>query len=478
MRTGPRAAVQGPRPEATCGAQAIVAARDAADVIGGLAHAPCLRQPVRQAGRTEARRHPGGQDMAHNTARMVGGAVLAVALAVAVVALLPRIAPDLANVTPPAADASVPATTAMGAPAPQATPDAPPTGPRVDTFLLGLDGVAVVAGHATPGARVTILLDGAPLTEAQADGGGGFAATAQIAASDKPRSLTFAENDDAPSGETVLVRPGAGSPRLAAPTVAANASSTPAADAAIASNDTTPSVPETSSVSGDETRAVPIPRELPADGATDTVAADAGDPTAAGPAVAPNIKPDASDAPAQDTVPAPTIVVDAAGARVMGPGPQVMDRVALDAITYDTAGEVLLAGRAPGDGTLQVYINNRPVTTAPVGVDGDWRLTLPPVDAGTYTLRIDALNAQGQVASRVETPFRREAPADVQAATDAGAAMGALTQTVQPGSTLWAIARDNLGDGMLYVSVFNANADQIRDPDLIYPGQVFVIPDR
>nr|WP_272911570.1 LysM peptidoglycan-binding domain-containing protein [Loktanella sp. M215] len=56
--------------------------------------------------------------------------------------------------------------------------------------------------------------------------------------------------------------------------------------------------------------------------------------------------------------------------------------------------------------------------------------------------------------------------------------MGALTQTVQPGSTLWAIARDNLGDGMLYVSVFNANADQIRDPDLIYPGQVFVIPDR
>ncbi|MBU2360335.1 MAG: hypothetical protein KKB02_15645, partial [Alphaproteobacteria bacterium] len=82
--------------------------------------------------------------MAHNTARMVGGAVLAVALAVAVVALLPRIAPDLADVTPPAADASVLATTAMGAPAPQATPDAPPTGPRVDTFLLGPDGVAVV----------------------------------------------------------------------------------------------------------------------------------------------------------------------------------------------------------------------------------------------------------------------------------------------------------------------------------------------
>ena len=51
-----------------------------------------------------------------------------------------------------------------------------------------------------------------------------------------------------------------------------------------------------------------------------------------------------------------------------------------------------------------------------------------------------------------------------------------MTQTVQPGNTLWAIAQDNLGDGLLYVSLFEANADQIRDPDLIYPGQVFVIP--
>ncbi len=48
--------------------------------------------------------------------------------------------------------------------------------------------------------------------------------------------------------------------------------------------------------------------------------------------------------------------------------------------------------------------------------------------------------------------------------------------TVQPGNTLWQIARDRYGEGILYVRVFDANRGQIRDPDLIYPGQVFDLP--
>ena len=56
------------------------------------------------------------------------------------------------------------------------------------------------------------------------------------------------------------------------------------------------------------------------------------------------------------------------------------------------------------------------------------------------------------------------------------AAPALITVTVQPGFTLWAIARDNLGDGILYVQVFEANHHQIVDPDLIYPGQVLTVP--
>ena len=50
-----------------------------------------------------------------------------------------------------------------------------------------------------------------------------------------------------------------------------------------------------------------------------------------------------------------------------------------------------------------------------------------------------------------------------------------VSVTVQPGFTLWQIASEQLGAGPLYVQVFEANKDQIRDPDLIYPGQIFTI---
>jgi nucleoid-associated protein YgaU len=50
--------------------------------------------------------------------------------------------------------------------------------------------------------------------------------------------------------------------------------------------------------------------------------------------------------------------------------------------------------------------------------------------------------------------------------------------TVQPGFTLWGIASESYGDGLLYVQVYEANKDQIRDPDLIYPGQVFTVPNE
>jgi nucleoid-associated protein YgaU len=50
------------------------------------------------------------------------------------------------------------------------------------------------------------------------------------------------------------------------------------------------------------------------------------------------------------------------------------------------------------------------------------------------------------------------------------------TATVQKGSNLWRISHDTLGRGTRYTEIYAANATQIRDPSLIYPGQVFVIP--
>lgn len=43
--------------------------------------------------------------------------------------------------------------------------------------------------------------------------------------------------------------------------------------------------------------------------------------------------------------------------------------------------------------------------------------------------------------------------------------------TVRPGDSLWAIAQRTYGDGRYWVYLYAANADQIRNPNLIYAGQ-------
>lgn len=50
------------------------------------------------------------------------------------------------------------------------------------------------------------------------------------------------------------------------------------------------------------------------------------------------------------------------------------------------------------------------------------------------------------------------------------------TYTVEAGDTLSKIAKDKLGDANAYMKIFNANKDQLSDPDKIKPGQVLKIP--
>ena len=165
----------------------------------------------------------------------------------------------------------------------------------------------------------------------------------------------------------------------------------------------------------------------------------------------------------------------AQGVEVLNPAPQALDTIAIDTISYSTEGDVQLAGRAQSESeVVRVYVNNRPVTELNVDAQGRWRGNLPDIDTGVYTLRVDQVDETGDVTSRVETPFKREDPVAL-AAVDNPQAL-ATQVTVQTGATLWAIARERYGEGRLYVQVFEANRDSIRDPDLIYPGQVFALP--
>lgn len=140
----------------------------------------------------------------------------------------------------------------------------------------------------------------------------------------------------------------------------------------------------------------------------------------------------------------------------------------LDTVDYDDKGQVIIGGRGTAGATVQVYLDNDLIGATVVDGAGRWRVTPDSsVAPRLHTLRVDQIGADGKVMARVESPFLRatlvELPAD-------------QAFIVQPGNSLWRIARRSYGAGLRYTVIYEANRTQIRDPDLIYPGQVFAIP--
>lgn len=212
-------------------------------------------------------------------------------------------------------------------------------------------------------------------------------------------------------------------------------------------------------------------------------------PTPAAPATSEPAKPEAT-APATPAKPkAPAVILaDKDGVKVIQPAAgddsaATEITVAIDAISYSDQGDVTIAGRGKTEKSVRIYLNNALAGSTGIDAAGKWNAVLTGVAPGIYTLRVDEVDATGKVLSRIETPFKREAPEVVAApkaqpdAPKTATAPSVKVVTVQPGSTLWAIAREKYGDGILYVRVYEANKDRIRDPDLIYPGQVFVVPE-
>ena len=141
----------------------------------------------------------------------------------------------------------------------------------------------------------------------------------------------------------------------------------------------------------------------------------------------------------------------------------------LDTVEYDEVGRFALGGRAKPGGRIAVYMDNSFVGGANAGNDGEWRVDPElVVEPGLHTLRVDQVDDEGAVIARLETPFS-------QAAFILPTGRDSVI-IVQPGNSLWRIARRKYGRGLQYVTIFEANRDQIGNPDLIYPGQIFLVP--
>ena len=418
--------------------------------------------------------------------------------------------------------------------------------PKFDVVRIEDDGSALIAGQADGRGHVILSVDGVEQAEARADlsGTGQFVIFAFIPSTGDQQSLKlhlYAEDGSGPvvSAQTVFVAP------ATAAATATDSTATPVQEEVTVSES-----PETAAETDTETEA-----DTETETETDTEI-ETGTETASTDVATPEAK--------ADKAPATVILADEDGVRVLQDGAPSAAKpaVTIDTISYSSNGDVILGGRGQAGNFVRIYLDNQFLATSKIAADGYWALELSDLEPGIYTLRVDELNAAGDVVSRAETPFKREAAeelAELMAAgteTEEPSAEGpsesaaeaevvdaealasvepeaaddpqpeeVVTQeevnvqaevaelnpqgeqssdggslavegqpadtasvlrtpskkfrvrTVQPGSTLWAIAKESYGAGIEYFKVFEANKERIRDPDLIYPGQVFEIPD-
>lgn len=353
----------------------------------------------------------------------------------------------------------------------------PPTPPRFDIVRVSPGGEMVIAGRADPGARVEVLLNGRPIARLEADERGEWVATPEKALPPGQHEITLRSHvrrgrdsvavvseqsvSVAGAGQTgralvVLTSPDAPSRILQKPE--------PPKRAAVAQREQTPAA------NGLKRRE------------------------------------ETTQPSAQPEVP---------------PGKKSSEmRLTLETVDYDENGDIFFSGSSAPNSRLRLYVDNRHLGDTRADDKGRWSYRGNAVIApGPHALRVDRVDDDGVVLARVAAPFMRAAPAEVAAlkkslkkeaenteakqetpppASDAATATSEVATAasaepaaravvekkptkparviIQPGDNLWTIARNLYGKGIRYTVIYEANKDQIRDPDLIYPGQIFTTP--
>jgi LysM repeat protein len=142
--------------------------------------------------------------------------------------------------------------------------------------------------------------------------------------------------------------------------------------------------------------------------------------------------------------------------------------LSMDTLEYDDQGRIVLSGRATPGASVQIYAGNQPLATATADAAGKWSATSTRVvRPGRVELRVDQLGKDARVVQRVVVPLTQAAAMELTPGQ---------AYTVQPGNNLWQISRRAYGVGTRYLIIYSANLSQIRDPERIYPGQVFKLP--
>jgi LysM domain len=188
--------------------------------------------------------------------------------------------------------------------------------------------------------------------------------------------------------------------------------------------------------------------------------------------------------------------------------------VVVETVETEPGGKLHVSGHARPGAAARLYLNDSFVSSVIAGVDGRFAVTINEgVVPGSYRIRLDEVESnsgtvharatdvpftvpdtlvtasvptQATASKRPETAAAQQPQLAAAASTvppDGGSPSTVVvpriaTTTVSRGDSLWRISRLTYGAGTRYAVIYKANREQIRHPNLIYPGQIFVVPTR
>ena len=226
------------------------------------------------------------------------------------------------------------------------------------------------------------------------------------------------------------------------------------------------------------------------------------------PAPEPQVAQNPPEAPAKPEEPAPSAAQQQANAAPSAPAAQPAPRPEIKIVTVEAEnGKLFVSGQSAPGATVRLYLNESLIAPGGAGADGKVSFSIGSgVRPGDYRIRLDDVDpVSGQVKSRAEVGFNvpvpvvaaaPEPPAAPATSTPSAQAQSAAkpatdtqvaaagtvvipninTAIISRGDNLWRISQRIYGSGYRYTVIYGANKEQIRNPNLIYPGQVFVLP--
>lgn len=176
--------------------------------------------------------------------------------------------------------------------------------------------------------------------------------------------------------------------------------------------------------------------------------------------------------------------------------PQKQLPITVEAVEIE-GDSIYVAGKGVPGKHVAVYANDTLLGKGMVEPTGRFLVeSQHPLAVGDYVIRADLLEKNGTVIASARVPFRRQPGENISAVAaqpdngvTAQPALGnaaAATATplanvagsviIRKGDNLWTISKRTYGRGTRYTTIYLANASQIKDPDMIWPGQVFSMP--